>query len=115
MGAQDVRGGRIRDRVERATIVHVISAYVAQCAALSEENARRVLGPGILRAADPGLREHELYAWYYDRVDQPAVAHEATNSCPPGALPRVGGGVHLTRIASAAGFDGIPGVERITS
>ena len=38
--------------------------------------ARRVLRPGIVRAADPGLRAHELYAFYYDRVDQPAVAHE---------------------------------------
>jgi len=50
---------------------------VAQYAALSEETARHVLRPGIIRAADPGLREHELYAYYYDRVDQPAVAHEA--------------------------------------
>jgi hypothetical protein len=36
-----------------------------------------VLRPGIVRAADPGLRAHELYAYYYDRVDQPAVAHES--------------------------------------
>ena len=41
-----------------------------------EEHARRVLRPGIVRDADPGLREHDLYAYYYDRVDQPAVAHE---------------------------------------
>jgi hypothetical protein len=34
------------------------------------------LRAGVVRGADPGLREHELYAYYYDRVDQPAVAHE---------------------------------------
>jgi hypothetical protein len=37
----------------------------------------RMLHPAIARAADPRLREHELYAYYYDRVDQPAVAHES--------------------------------------
>ncbi len=58
-------------------LVHVITAYVAQYAALGEEQARRLLRPGIVRDADPGLREHELYAYYYDRVDQPAVAHES--------------------------------------
>jgi hypothetical protein len=57
--------------------VHIISAYLAQYAALSEENARQVLRAGVLRGAQPGYRAHELYAYYYDRVDQPAVAHES--------------------------------------
>ena len=65
----------MRERRDCPGLVHVITAYVAQYAALSEENARRVLRAGIVRDADPGLREHELYAYYYDRVDQPAVAH----------------------------------------
>jgi len=69
-----IRG--MRDRRDCPGLVHIISAYVAQYAALSEENAKRVLRPGIVRSADPGLREHALYAHYYDRVDQPAVAHE---------------------------------------
>ena len=76
LNPDDRRIRSMRDRRDCPGLVHIISAYVAQYAALSEENARRVLRPGILRSADPGLREHELYAHYYDRVDQPAVAHE---------------------------------------
>jgi hypothetical protein len=76
LNPDDARIRALRERRDCPGLVHIISAYVAQYAALSEENARRVLRPGIVRAADPGLREHELYAWYYDRVDQPAVAHE---------------------------------------
>ncbi|HME71720.1 MAG TPA: hypothetical protein VKM54_17890 [Myxococcota bacterium] len=67
---------RIRVLRDCPALVHIISAYVAQYAALHEENAKSVLRAGIVRAADPGLREHELYAYYYDRVDPPAVAHE---------------------------------------
>ena len=77
LNPEDLRIRGLRDRRDCPGLVHIISAYVAQYAALSEQNARRVLRPGIIRAADPGLREHELYAYYYDRVDQPAVAHEA--------------------------------------
>jgi len=76
LNPEDLRIRGLRDRRDCPGLVHIISAYVAQYVALSEENARRVLRPGIIRAADPGLREHELYAHYYDRVDQPAVAHE---------------------------------------
>jgi hypothetical protein len=77
LNPEDLRIRGLRDRRDCPGLVHIISAYVAQYAALSDENARRVMRPGILRAADPGLRVHELYAYYYDRVDQPAVAHEA--------------------------------------
>lgn len=77
LNPHDARIRTLRERRDCPGLVHIISGYVAQFAALGEENARRVLRPGIVRAADPGLREHELYAWYYDRVDQPAVAHEA--------------------------------------
>ncbi len=59
----------------RPGLVHIISAYVAQYAALDESNARQLLRAGIVRGADPGLCEHELFAYYYDRVDQPEVAH----------------------------------------
>ncbi len=76
LNPDDPRVRVLRERRDCPGLVHIISAYVAQYAALSEEHARRVLRPGIVRAADPGLREHELYAYYYDRVDQPAVAHE---------------------------------------
>ena len=75
LNPDDARIRTLRERRDCPGLVHIISGYVAQFAALGEENARRVLRPGIVRAADPGLREHELYAWYYDRVDQPAVAH----------------------------------------
>ncbi len=77
LNPDDARIRALRERRDCPGLVHIISAYVAQYAAIGEENARRVLRPGIVRAADPGLREHELYAWYYDRVDQPAVAHES--------------------------------------
>ena len=76
LNPDDARIRVLRERRDCPGLVHIISAYVAQYAALGEETARRVLRPGIVRAADPGLREHELYAYYYDRVDQPAVAHE---------------------------------------
>lgn len=77
LNPEDLRIRGLRDRCDCPGLVHIISAYVAQYAALSEGNAKRALRPGILRAADPGLRDHEVYAYYYDRVDQPAVAHEA--------------------------------------
>jgi hypothetical protein len=77
LNPDDPRIHALRERRDCPGLVHIISAYVAQYAALGEDNARRVLRPGIVRAADPGLREHELYAYYYDRVDQPAVAHES--------------------------------------
>jgi hypothetical protein len=73
----DARIRVLRERRDCPGLVHIISAYVAQYAALGEKPARRVLRPGIVRAAAPGLRAHELYAYYYDRVDQPAVAHES--------------------------------------
>ena len=76
LNPDDPRIRGLRERRDCPGLVHIISAYVAQYAALSEANARQVLRAGIVRAADPGLREHELYAYYYDRVDQPAVAHE---------------------------------------
>jgi hypothetical protein len=76
LNPDDARVSGLRERRDCPGLVHIISGYVAQYAALGEEHARRVLRPGIVRAADPGLREHELYAYYYDRVDQPAVAHE---------------------------------------
>ncbi len=76
MNPDDPRIRVLRERRDCPGLVHIISGYVAQYAALGDENARRVLRAGIVRAADPGLREHELYAYYYDRVDQPAVAHE---------------------------------------
>jgi hypothetical protein len=77
LNPDDARIRALRERRDCPGLVHVITAYVAQYAALSEENARQVLRAGIIRDADPGLREHELYAYYYDRVDQPAVAHES--------------------------------------
>jgi len=77
LNPDDPRIRVLRERRDCPGLVHIISSYVAQYAALGDENARRVLRAGILRAADPGLREHELYAYYYDRVDQPAVAHES--------------------------------------
>lgn len=77
LNPDDTRIRVLRERRDCPGLVHIISAYVAQYAALGEASARRVLRPGIVRAADPGLREHELYAYYYDRVDQPAVAHES--------------------------------------
>lgn len=55
----------------------IITAYVARYAALGEDDARHVLRPGIVRDVDPGPREHELYACHDDRVDPPAVAHDA--------------------------------------
>jgi hypothetical protein len=76
LNPDDARIRALRERRDCPGLVHIITAYVAQYAALGEEKARRVLRPGIVRDADPGLREHELYAYYYDRVDQPAVAHE---------------------------------------
>jgi hypothetical protein len=76
LNPDDPRIRALRERRDCPGLVHIIGAYVAQYAALGEENARQVLRPGIVRAADPGLREHELFAHYYDRVDQPAVAHE---------------------------------------
>jgi hypothetical protein len=77
LNPDDPRIRVLRERRDCPGLVHIISAYVAQYAALRDENARRVIRAGIVRGADPGLREHELYAYYYDRVDQPAVAHES--------------------------------------
>jgi hypothetical protein len=77
MNPDDPRIRVLRERRDCPGLVHIISGYVAQYAALGEPNARRVLRAGIVRDADPGLREHELYAYYYDRIDQPAVAHES--------------------------------------
>jgi hypothetical protein len=76
LNPEDARIRALRERRDCPGLVHLISAYVAQYAAIHEENAKRVLRPAIVRGAHPGLREHELYAYYYDRVDQPAVAHE---------------------------------------
>jgi hypothetical protein len=76
LNPEDPRIRGLRERRDCPALVHIISGYVAQYAALSDANARLVLRSGIVRAADPGLREHELYAYYYDRVDQPAAAHE---------------------------------------
>ncbi len=76
LNPDDPRIRTLRERRDCPGLVHIISAYVAQYAALGDRNARQVLRAGIVRDADPGLREHELYAYYYDRVDQPAVAHE---------------------------------------
>jgi len=76
LNPDDARIRALRERRDCPALVHIITAYVAQYAALGEDNARHVLRPGIVRDADPGLREHELYAYYYDRVDQPAVAHD---------------------------------------
>jgi hypothetical protein len=76
LNPDDARIRALRERRDCPGLVHIITAYVAQYAALGDEHARRVLRPGIVRDADPGLREHELYAYYYDRVDQPAVAHD---------------------------------------
>jgi hypothetical protein len=76
LNPDDPRIRNLRERRDCPGLVHIISSYVAQYTALSEANARQVLRAGIVRAADPGLREHELYAYYCDRVDQPAVAHE---------------------------------------
>ncbi len=77
LNPEDERIRVLREKRDCPGLVHIISAYVAQYAALSEENARRVLRAGVLRGAQPGYRPHELYAYYYDRVDQPAVAHES--------------------------------------
>ena len=76
LNPDDPRIRVLRERRDCPGLVHIISAYVAQYAALGDDNAKRVLRPGVVRAADPGLREHELYAYYYDRVDQPGVGHE---------------------------------------
>ena len=76
LNPDDARIRALRERRDCPGLVHIITSYVAQYAALGEENARRLLRAGIVRDADPGLRAHELYAYYYDRVDQPAVAHE---------------------------------------
>ncbi len=76
LNPDDSRVRVLRERRDCPGLVHIISAYVAQYAALGDAHAKQVLRPAIVRGADPGLREHELYAYYYDRVDQPAVAHE---------------------------------------
>jgi len=77
LNPEDGRIRALRERHDCPGLVHIISAYVAQFAALSEENARCVLRRGVVAGAEPGYRPHELYAYYYDRVDQPAVAHES--------------------------------------
>src|SRR3970040_644310 len=82
LNPDDARIRALRERRDCPGLVHIITAYVAQYAAL-EGNARRVLRPGIVRAADPGLREHELYAYDYDRIDQPAVAHDEDGDARP--------------------------------
>jgi hypothetical protein len=83
LNPDDARIRALRERRDCPGLVHIITAYVAQYAALDEGNARRVLRPGIVRDADPGLREHELYAYYYDRIDQPAVAHDEDGDARP--------------------------------
>jgi hypothetical protein len=88
LNPDDPRIRALRERRDCPGLVHIISAYVAQYAALSERNARQVLRAGIVRNADPALREHELYAYYYDRVDQPAVAHGVDQPDPSGVQPR---------------------------
>ena len=77
LNPNDGRVQALRERRDCPGLVHIISAYVAQYAALSEENARRVVRAGIVAEAEPGYRPHERYAYYYDRIDQPAVAHDA--------------------------------------
>ena len=77
LNPEDARVRVLREKRDCPGLVHIISAYVAQYAAVSEENARRVLRAGVLSGAQPSYRPHELYAYYYDRVDQPAVAHES--------------------------------------
>ncbi len=76
LNPDDPRIRVLRERRDCPGLVHIISAYVAQYAALGDENAKHVLRPSVLRGADPGLHEHELYAYCYDRVDQPALAHD---------------------------------------
>ena len=76
LNPDDSRIRVLREHRDCPGLVHIISAYLAQYAALGDENAKQVLRPSVLRGADPGLREHELYAYYYDRVDQPAVTHD---------------------------------------
>jgi hypothetical protein len=76
LNPDDARIRTLRERRDCPGLVHIICAYVAQYAALCEENAKQVLRPAIVRGADPALREHELYAYYYDRVDQPLLAHD---------------------------------------
>lgn len=75
LNPDDARIRALRERRDCPGLVHIVSAFVAQYAALGDAQARRVLRPAIVRDADPGLRPHELFAHYYDRVDQPAVAH----------------------------------------
>jgi len=76
LNPDDARIRALRERRDCPALVHIVSAFVAQYAALGDESARRVLRPAIVRDADPGLRPQELFAYYYDRIDQPAVAHE---------------------------------------
>jgi hypothetical protein len=75
LNPDDGRIRTLRERHDCPGLVHIISAYVAQFAALSEDNAKLVVRRGIVAEAEPGYRPHELYAYYYDKVDQPAVAH----------------------------------------
>jgi hypothetical protein len=51
--------GELRKRRDCPGLVHIISANVAQYAALSDANAKQVLRPHIVRDADPGLRGRE--------------------------------------------------------
>lgn len=76
LNPDDARVRVLRERRDCPGLVHIISAYIAHYASLSDENARQLLRAGIVRAAEPGFRAHELFAYYYDRVDQPAVSHE---------------------------------------
>lgn len=77
LNPEDPRIRILRERRDCPALVHIISAYVAQYAALSDDNARHVLRAGVVTGAEPGYRPHELYAYYYDQVNQPAVAHES--------------------------------------
>jgi hypothetical protein len=77
LNPDDPRIRVLREQRDCPGLAHIICSYVAQYATVSDENARQVLRAGILRGADPALRPHELYAYYYDSVDQPAVAHES--------------------------------------
>lgn len=76
LNPDDARVRTLRERRDCPGLVHIISAYIAQYAALSDANAKRVMRAGIVAEAEPGYRPSELFGYYYDRIDQPAVAHD---------------------------------------
>lgn len=77
LNPNDARVRTLRERRDCPGLVHIISAYIAQYAALSESNAKRVMRSGIVAEAEPDYRAFELFGYYYDRIDQPAVTHDA--------------------------------------